>query len=658
MAEDEREGEGAGTIRQARRRSARQKKVWRRIRRTCYVLLALGVLLPVSAFAVGYLIWEVRSPQEVLAEQDKTVILQYSDGTELSKIVPEDGDRSFVRYADVPRKLRDAIIAVEDPSFWSNQGFDPMGIARALVTGVGGGSGITQQYIKKSTGNDEGSYERKFKELVLAAKITQQQSKEQIFESYVNIISFGRNTHGPAAAMNAYFGKPLGPDLTWSEAAFLAGMIQAPSVHDPAASGDEHAEKRWDYVVNKLTSRGYVSPAERAGMTYPGKSVLTPAETRAGRGSYTDFHLKRQVLAELEGHGFTLDRLRRGGMRIVTTIDRRAQQLSEQALRDRLTGQPDHFRAALVSLEPGTGRVLAYQGGRWGVRDYAATPHPPGSAFHPFVTVAGLLQRSGLDATFPAPEKAEFGGETFKNETDCARTDFCSVREATQVGADTPFVEMTRRFGARKVSDAAHEAGIPIDRDGKPTLRDADGVTIGPGIAVGRYPVRTLDLLSAYATFADGGVRTTPRFVSKVVNERGDVEWAPEPDRVPAFGPEIADRVTESLRPVPGGKELSDGRPAAAKAGSHRFPGTGDNAAAWMVGYTPQVATAVWVGADEERRLRDAANARVTGQTVPGDIWRTFMDAYHQGLEVRAFPGAPPAVTVAPPQLRAAPPTG
>ena len=623
----------------------RKQKIWRRVRRTLYVLVTVAIVGPLTAFAVAYFVLDVRSPQEVLADLDKTVVFEYSDGSEMMKVVPTDGDRVYVRYADVPQKLRDAIIAVEDPTFWDNEGFDPMGIARAAITGVGGGSGLTQQYIKNSTGEDDASVFRKFKELVLSTKITQQQSKEQIFESYVNIISFGRTTSGPASAMNAYFGKKLDNSITWSEAAFLAGMIQSPSVHDPAASSPEHAAKRWNYVADKLISRGYVPQSEVGQLSYPGQAILAPSETRAGRVTYGEFHVKQQVLGELERLGFPLSRLRQGEMRVRTTIDRPAQEAAEKAVTERLAREPEYFRAALVAVEPETGAVRAYQGGRWSVHDYAATQYAPGSAFHPFTLAAGLRLGASLDDAYPAPFKADYGGETFKNQIDCASETRCPLREAIRGPVDSPFVEMTKKFGPDKVSEAARDAGIPAEIDGKATLREPDGIKIGPGIAIGRYPLRPMDMAGAYATFAGDGQRVTPYFVSKIQTEKGDVVWEHPPSRVPAFDRRVTAAVSDALI-----TKLPDGRPAALMEGSFRFTETGDNANGWSVGYTPQLSTAVWVGADEERRMRDSANEKLTGKTVPADIWRTFMTAAHSGVPLPAFPPAPP-VAISPPQL-------
>ncbi|WP_442875504.1 transglycosylase domain-containing protein [Amycolatopsis sp. NBC_00348] len=622
-----------------------RRRRWRRMRRIGYWSFGLLVGVPLIAFWIAYLVLDVRSPQEVLAGLDKTVVLNYSDGSPLLKVIPADGDRMFVPYAQVPSKLRDAIIATEDPTFWDNQGFDPTGIGRAFLTGVGGGSGITQQYIKKSTGDDDATVGRKFAELVLATKITQEQSKEQIFESYVNIISFGRGTFGPAAAMNAYFGKKLDDSMTWSEAAFLAGMIQSPSVHDPAASGDAHAARRWQYVHDKLVERGYVKSDES--MAYPGTEVQPPSETRAGRVTYDGFHVKQQVLAELEQDGFPLGRLQQGNMTVETTLDRTAQAAATKALQDRLKGEPKEFRGAVVAVDPKTGAVRAYQGGDQGVRDYASTPHAAGSAFYPFTLAAALRGGYGLDQPLPSPEKQEFLGESFQYPVVCPK---CTPVAAMQSQADGPFIAVARKLGPDALSEAARQAGIPEAVDGVPTMREKDGFLIGAGIAIGRYPLRPLDMAGAYATFAADGQRATPHFVAKVRDESGAVVWEHTDTARPAFDDDgdasrrVAEDVTATL-----GTSLPDGRPAALRLGAAEHGNSPDNQDAWAVGYTPQLATAVWIGSDDDRLLKDATGAKLTGDVVPADIWRAFMAAAHEGQPIRPLGDAKRGVALAPP---------
>ncbi|MFD9958365.1 transglycosylase domain-containing protein [Amycolatopsis sp. NPDC058986] len=607
---------------------------WRRVRRIACWTAGLGAGIPLLAFWIAYLVLDVRSPQEVLAGLDKTVTLDYSDGSELLKVVPPDGDRLFVPYARIPAKLRDAIVATEDPTFWDNQGFDPTGVGRALLTGFGGGSGITQQYIKKSTGDDEHAITRKLTELVLATKITQEQSKEKIFESYVNIISFGRNTFGPAAAMNAFFGRGLDESLTWSEAAFLAGMIQSPSVHDPAVSGDEHAARRWEYVRDKLVERGYVKGDEIGRMSYPGKEIQPPSETRAGQLDYEQYHVKQAVLAELERAGFPLNRLRQGTLRVETTLDRRAQESARKTVKDRLAGEPRELRGALVSVDPGTGAVRVYDGGDDGLRDYAGVAHPAGSAFYPFSMLAGLRAGVGVDQPAASPSETEFLGERFKYPNVCG--DPCTYRQALRKAADAPFVGLAKRLGADALSAAARDAGIPDAVDGAATLREYNSDLIGAGIAIGRYPLRPLDMAGAYATFAAKGVRAMPYLVEKIRDEKGEIVWQHTSRPSPFSGDDatstrLADAVTDALRTT-----LPDGRPAALATGQFEQGISQDYAAAWAIGYTPKLVTAVWIGSDDDNwRLRDSRGRKITGATMPTDIWQTFMLANAGGRPTR-----------------------
>lgn len=596
------------------------RRRWRRIRRIGYGVAGALVGLPMIAFWLAYLLMDVRSPQEVLSSLDKTVTLRYTDGSPLLRILPGDGDRRFVPYVKVPKKLREAIVATEDPTFWENSGFDPTGIGRALFTGFGGGSGITQQYIKKSTGDDDATITRKLAELVLATKITQQQSKEKIFESYVNIISFGRNTFGPAAAMNAFFGRPLDDGMTWSEAAFLAGMIQSPSVHDPAASGEAHAAKRWTYVRDKLVTRGYVRGVEASAMRYPGAEIRPPAQTRE-RLSYDQYHVKQQVLAELERDGFPLSRLQQGNLTVQTTLDQGAQTAAHAAVKNRLKNEPKELRGGVVSVDPSNGAVRAYDGGDNGVRDYASTPRPLGSAFYPFTLAAGLRAGASPDERAAEPEKINFFGEDYTYPKLCPQK--CTLRTAMASSANTPYIALAQRLGPDAVSAAARDAGIPESVDGNPTLREKDGYLIGSGIAVGRYPLRLLDVAGAYATFAAGGMRATPHLVDKVLNQNGEVVWQRDDHPTPAFSPDedtsrrIAGQVTSTL---------SDGHAAALRTGEFQYADSSDNQDAWAVGYTSRLATAVWVGADEDRKLVDANGEKLTGATLPADIWRKLMN--------------------------------
>ncbi|MGH3977790.1 MAG: transglycosylase domain-containing protein, partial [Pseudonocardiaceae bacterium] len=211
---------------------------WQAWRRFTLVACLLAVLTPVAAFFLGWLLYDVPSPASLAADRKQVATLYYSDGrTELGRYTPEEGNRIEVKLADVPVHVQNAVLAAEDRSFRSNPGFDVIGIGRAvwnqLTGGSGGGSTITQQYVKVATGEDEHSYLRKYREVIIAAKMTKQNSKDQILEDYLNTIYFGRGAYGIQAGSQGYFGKNV-QDLSPAEAAVLAGAIQAPSKWDPA----------------------------------------------------------------------------------------------------------------------------------------------------------------------------------------------------------------------------------------------------------------------------------------------------------------------------------------------------------------------------------------------------------------------------------------
>ncbi|WP_337662230.1 transglycosylase domain-containing protein [Actinoalloteichus sp. AHMU CJ021] len=648
-------------------KKARKKKVWRRIRRTGYVAAALAFLAPATAFAVGYFMWDVPDPQEILSGRDKTVIIQSEDERELMRYTPQaedGGDFQFVPAEEIPEVLKQAIISVEDQSFERNSGFDPVGIARAAITGYGGGSGLTQQYIKQATQEMDSTYTRKFKELVLSVKITQEFSKDKIFESYINIITFGRGTTGPSSAMQAYFGRDAKlEDITPSQAAFLAGMIQLPYSHDPARSSHEHAETRWQHAVNKMVETNTITAAEAETMEYPIDTLKDPEETRASGVSATEYLLREQIMRELDANGYGMDVLQERGATVRTTIDPAAQQAAREAVEQRLATEPAHFRSSLVAVDPQTGGVIAYIGGGlnptggedtgWGTGiDYATSLQQPGSSFKPFVTLAGLMQGKGLGEWYESPDVIEREGTSFRNSSKCASTTWCTVREATEVSANTPFIDMANQFGTKRVREAAVFSGIPDEINGAETMVEPGSQATALGIALGQYQVRTIDMAAAYATFAADGTKRDPHFVSSVIWEDTGEEVLLNEEAtagVPAFDQQdtehnrqLARNLTESLLPVAAASQqsLADGRPVASKTGTHQFGNTDGNAKAWMVGYTPQISTAVWVGSDQEQEMRDAAGNPLYGRTVPSDIWRAFMDAYLADKPVEDFPQA------------------
>jgi membrane peptidoglycan carboxypeptidase len=608
------------------------------------VLWITGLLVfgPIVAFAVGWLVFPPPTPEDISVSQVSTIA--YVNGAELTKIVPDGNvNRVKVPLAQVPQHVQYAVMSAEDRSFLSNPGFDIMGIFRAawsqLHGGAGGGSTITQQYIKIATGHDQYSLLRKFKEIIAAAKISKEYSKDQILEDYLNTIYLGRGAYGIQAASQAYFGVNSN-QLTLSQGALLAGMIQSPSRWDPAKNPAKAVE-RWNYVLDGMVAQRWLSPAERAAARFP--VTIAPKPAAGGIPGDARGHLYTQIKAELEGKGISEQELNQEGLKITTTIDpvlqKQAAGISDKVLKN----QPSNLRSSLVAVDPRTGDILAYYGGDNGVGfDYAQVLKQPGSSFKPFVMAAALQQDPpiGLGTMYNGSSPQTIAGQTVSNSDgdSCA---MCDLKTAMTMSINTIFYQLAVQVGPSNVARAAHQAGIPADLLPNPTA----------GIALGDKEVHPGDMASAYATFADGGVYHKPHMITKVETADGRVlyDGATDPGEQ-RFSPQLARNVTESMMDVAPSSliALAGGRPVAAKTGTTQSHIEGQNNDAWTIGYTPSISTAVWVGTDDNSPIKNSAGRPIYGRMVAGNIWQQFMNSALRGKPVEQFAPFEPIGT--PPQ--------
>ena len=610
-------------------------------------LLGLGLLTPVVAFLIGWVAFDVPSANQTAVTQVAT--FKYADGAELATIRPDNVNRTIIPLDQVPEHVRQAVLSAEDRSFYSNPGFDLTGIGRALWSqatgGVGGGSTITQQYVKVSTGQDQASLLRKYKEIVLAVKVSQEQGKDQILENYLNVIYLGRGAYGIQAASRTYFGKDA-KDLTVSEGAMLAGMIQSPSRWDPAKNPEKSTE-RWNFVLDGMVAQGWLPAAERAQQQFPAPPDLKEPNESQGGGIPGDAggHVYKLAMDELNARGITDQEINTQGLTIDLTIDSKRQEQAVAAVTKVLKGQPANLRGALVSVDPKTGAILAYYGGSNGVGvDYAQARRQPGSSFKPFVLSAALQdnrQDVGLGSLYDGSSPQDFLGVQVSNSEGFSCNP-CDVKTAMTKSVNTVFYKMGIDTGPQRVVDAAHQAGIPSDELPDPTA----------GIALGDKEVRPVDMASAFATFAADGVRHDAFVVSKVVAADGRVIY----DHGTASGQQVvpqpvARNVTEAMTDVAASGGIAPGaRVVAGKTGTVQHPTlNGQNKDAWMVGYTPSVSTAVWVGTDQSDPIKNSAGRPVFGRMLPGSIWQAFMTGALRGTPAEQFSafvplGTPPGL--------------
>nr|WP_231915886.1 transglycosylase domain-containing protein [Rhodococcus sp. EPR-134] len=659
-----------------RKSTVKKKSKWRTVRRSAYVLVALGLVLPVLAFMAAYIVQDVPKPGDLKTNQVATVFA--ADGTTvISTVVPPDGNRVEVSLDQVPPHVRNAVLAAEDRDFYSNPGFSISGFARAARDNVlgrdsaGGGSTITQQYVKKALVGSERSLTRKMKELVISSKMANEWSKDDILAAYLNTIYFGRGAYGIGAASKAYFGKPV-DQLSIEEGAVLASSIQLPSLLDPETN-PTGAKSRWDYVLDGMVSAGTLDQAARTPMQYPAYIPLAQVDNSSQGSTGPEGLIKRQVLKEIGDAGISEQLLNTEGLQITTTIDPQAQAAAVEAARSNMEGEPENLRTAVVSVDPKTGAVKAYYGGEDGAGyDFANAGLQTGSSFKVFGLAAALDQGIPLSQMYDSSPLTVNGISIGNVEGESCGT--CTIAEALKRSLNTSFYRQMLSLdgnGPQEIADIAHKAGIPKDIPGVgPSLTEADGSGPNNGIVLGQYQARVLDMASSYATLAASGTYHAPHFVQKVVAADGTVlldRGAPAgEDRIDAA---VADNVTAAMQPIAAysrGHNLAGGRLSASKTGTAQLGDTGANKDAWMVGYTPSLSTAVWVGTPDGEAITNSGGAMIYGSGLPSDIWKDTMDGALEGTDNEKFPtpgkingqaGGVPEYTAPAPPKTSAPPT-
>ncbi|KLO26049.1 penicillin-binding protein [Mycolicibacter heraklionensis] len=652
---------------------------WRWVRRGLYIAVVVMLLLPVITFAMAYSITDVPSPGDIRTNQVSTILA--SDGSELAKIIPPEGNRVDIDINQVPVYVRNAVLAAEDRDFYSNPGFSVSGFARAIKNNLfggdtQGGSTITQQYVKNALVGSEragmGGLVRKAKELVIATKMSSAWRKDDVLQAYLNIIYFGRGAYGIAAASRAYFDKPV-EQLDIAEGALLAALIQRPSTLDPAVD-PEGALDRWNWVLDGMVETGALSAGERAAQEFP--FTVSPELARTQNiTTGPNGLIQRQVTQELlELFNIDEQTLNTQGLQITSTIDPQAQEAAEEAVTTYLKDQIPNMRSAVVSIDPRDGAVRAYYGGSDATGfDFAQAGLQTGSSFKVFALVAALEQGIGLGYQIDSSPLTLDNGRTKITNAEGEGCGVCNIAEALKRSLNTAYYRLMLKLknGAQDVADAAHQAGVAKSFPGVPHTLSQDGGPPEGGVVLGQYQTRVIDMASAYATLADSGIYHPPHFVEKVVSADGRVLFDAKTSedtgeqRIPKA---VADNVTAAMQPIAGwsrGHNLAGGRQSAAKTGTTQLGDTGANRDGWMVGYTPSLSTAVWVGTTGgDEPLVNQWGGPVYGAGIPADIWKATMDGALKGTPNESFPtpteiggyAGVPAAPPPPPPMDAGPP--
>ncbi|MDP9405826.1 MAG: PBP1A family penicillin-binding protein, partial [Actinomycetota bacterium] len=567
-------------------------------------------------------------------QQTSTIVA--ADGTVLAQLHAEQ-DRELVPLDEIPRVLRDAVVAVEDARFYDHAGVDARAVARALVRNarsgevVEGGSTITQQLAKNVVVGSERTLERKLEEAGVALRLEHQFSKHEILERYLNTVYFGHGAYGVQTAARRYFDVDVAA-LTLPQAALLAALLKAPSAYDPYRAPDAATARR-NLVVRLMRERGLVSaPAARAAQA-SGLGVVPPPQRDRWEAPYFVDHVLDRLQHDAafdvlgEDSAARANALFRGGLRVETTLDRQWQAAAHEAIARTLTA-PDDPAGALVAIDPATGGIRALVGGR----DYDDPSDPtarfnlatdarrqPGSTFKQLVLATALAQGHSLDETFPGGRRVVVPprpGEPYPypvrnyDNLDFGRV---SLREATAFSVNVVYARLIAAVGPEAVVETARAAGI---RSELAPVRS---------LALGTSEVSPLEMASVQATLAAGGVYRRPTVVTRVTGPGGEVLYErPQPRGKRVLDEGVAWLTTQALRDVVDagtGARAGLHRPLAGKTGT-----TQNGVDAWFVGYTPELAAAVWMGFPRAAvpMVPPRTRIRVEGGNWPAEAFARF----------------------------------
>jgi 1A family penicillin-binding protein len=562
---------------------------------------------------------------------------------------PQGGRRTLVRLSDIPKVARDATIAAEDGSFYDNPGFDVRAVVRATYQWVrtgspqSGASTITQQLVKNTLLGPEQTAERKIKEAFLAMELTRRYSKDQILEMYMNEISYGNRAYGIEAAAETYFGKQA-RDLSLAEASLLAGLPQAPSYYDPYTNMPA-AKERQTYVLDQMVRTGAITPEQRDSARSAPITLIPTSQVGPQEAPHFVTYVRQMVEQQ-----FGTEALFREGLQITTSLDLDLQHLAEKSATDHIAAlrQRNATNAALVAIQPSSGEVLAMLGSVdfndpkiSGQVNVALSLRQPGSTLKPFTYVTAF-GKGWNPTTMLWDIPTTFPGGYKPNDFDNKFPGPLSVRDALAQSRNIPAVEALQFVSVPEMLSTAHRFGID-------DLRQPD--RYGLSVTLGGGEVKLLDLTYAYSVFANGGNqvgaavpadRRDPDFrqfdpvsILKVTNSTGKVLYEYKPGSAQAEDPRLVYQITSILsddkarQPTYGANSplVLPNRPAAVKTGT-----TDEYRDSWVVGYTPDLVTGVWVGNTDNTPMKD-----VQGVAGAGQIWHDFMAGALAGTPVSQF---------------------
>ncbi len=518
-----------------------------------------------------------------------------------------------VTIDDIPDDLKNAIIAIEDKNFYTHRGFDPVALFRSIIKNikarklVQGASTITQQLARILFLSTEKTFDRKIKELIIAYRMEKSIPKEKILEMYLNNVYLGEGAYGISAAAAIYFNKKV-QDLNLAECALIAGLPQAPSAYTPYRNMDL-ALKRRKMVLKRMLAENFITPAQADEANE--EEIKIDNKNRPNSLNKAPYFVNYALKELSQRANIKEEELVQGGYKVYTTLNYKYQQYATEIISNNITkwGFKEPWeQAALVTYDVITGKILAYIGGK----DYSISEfdrvtqaiRPPGSSFKLFVYATALENGATPQSIYPdapiriAKWKPHNYGDRYRGDI--------PLYKALAYSSNVIAARLITEYGISRTIRTTRKLGIttPLERD--------------PTIALGSNGVNLFELTGAYAVFANGGIKVMPYAVERIETADGKIIYQVENKFKRVFSPKVVasmvDMLTQVIK-IGTGRAANIGRPAAGKTGT-----TDSYRDAWFLGFTPEYATGVWIGNDNNTPTK-----KITGGGLPAIIWREYM---------------------------------
>ncbi|MFJ6568259.1 transglycosylase domain-containing protein [Streptomyces sp. NPDC091292] len=636
------------------RRGIRRFFTWKKLLGTFFGLCLLGM----AGFIVLYMLVDI--PEGNADARKQSNVYKYSDGSLMART--GDVNREVVDLAQVPMDVQRTFVALENKSFYSDQGIDFKGTARGLINtlsgkGKQGGSTITQQYVKNYYLTQDQTVTRKLKELVISLKVDRQASKEDILAGYINTSYYGRGAYGIQAAAQAYY-RVDAKDLSVEQGAYLAALLQAPSQYDWATASDTGkrlVQGRWTKSLDNMVEQGWLDAGKRQGLKFPVPKDPRPAPGLGGQTGYlvkaANDALQKQLVAEGLSASDAEAQVEAGGWTLTLNIDKAKQQQLEKAVKAQLTSKLEpksrtvdgDVQAGAVSVDPKTGAVLAMYGGQDYVKHFTNNAtrrdYQPASTFKPLILAAALEAGAETQTGKPITADTVYDGTSGRpvkgsdiafappNE-DKVNYGQVTVQKAMNKSINSVFAQMGVDVGMDQVMKTAGVLGM-----------DVKGLEAVPAQTLGSMGASPLEMAGVYATLDNHGKKVTPAVLKSADHKDRTVDL-PKPIGGQVVERTTADSVTSVLTGV-----VDDGTGSAVRNARQDVAGkTGtsdENKSAWFTGYTPDLVTSVGLFGEVGKERKDdggktlargahttlqgtAGGGRVNGGGFPAEIWAAY----------------------------------